>query len=57
MRIAGKAILGEDEELGSSGDEDDDDLFNEDQQQAKQRSLTDLEKLENGSAKKSTQQE
>ena len=57
MRIAGKAILGEDEELESSGDEDDDDLFNEDQQQAKQRSLTDLEKLENGSAKKSTQQE
>jgi len=51
MRIAGKAILGEDEELESSGDEED--LFNEDQQQAKQRLLAELEKLENenGSAK------
>ena len=47
MRIAGKAILGEDEELESSGDEEEDDLFNEDQQQAKQRLLADLERLEN----------
>ncbi|RPB01097.1 Utp14-domain-containing protein [Choiromyces venosus 120613-1] len=49
MRIAGKPILGEDEELfGSSDDEeeDEDDLFNEDQQQAKQRLLAELEKLE-----------
>ncbi|KAG0638159.1 small-subunit processome [Tuber brumale] len=49
MRIAGKAVLGEDEEFESSGDDEEDDLFNEDQQQAKQRLLADLENLENGS--------
>ncbi|CAZ85657.1 unnamed protein product [Tuber melanosporum] len=49
MRIAGKEVLGEDEEFESSGDDEEDDLFNEDQQQAKQRLLADLEKLENGS--------
>jgi len=46
MRISGKAI-GEDEELESSGDGGEDDLFDEDQQQAKQRLLAELEKLEN----------
>ncbi|PUU84108.1 hypothetical protein B9Z19DRAFT_1118415 [Tuber borchii] len=30
MRISGKAILGEDEELESGGHEEEDDLFNED---------------------------
>jgi len=44
--ISGKAT-GEDEELESSGDEGEDNLFDEDQQQAKQRLLAELEKLEN----------
>ncbi|CUS13122.1 unnamed protein product [Tuber aestivum] len=47
MRISGRPILGEDEELEGSDDEEDD-LFDESQQQAKQRLLAELEKLENG---------
>ncbi|PWW72723.1 Utp14-domain-containing protein [Tuber magnatum] len=48
MRIAGRAILEEGEEFESSDDDEEDDLFNEDQQQAKQKLLAELEKLENG---------
>ncbi|KAG0136826.1 small-subunit processome [Tuber indicum] len=49
MRIAGKAVLVEGEEFGSSGDEEEDDLFNEDPQKASQRLLAGLGKLKNGS--------